>query len=194
MPARKDRMLILSGRRISGEMSALDKNVYVGVGSNIDPERHIVEALVRLRQRVRVTATSTFYWTAAVGPAGQPRFLNGIWPVATDLPARELKLEVLRGIEAKLGRTRTADKYAPRTIDLDIVLYGDEVIDEPDLRVPDPDIRKRAFIAVPLLELAPNLVLPDTGDELASLAIVQERRGLDAAGEFSERLRALLGR
>jgi 7,8-dihydro-6-hydroxymethylpterin-pyrophosphokinase len=84
---------------------------------------------------------------------------------------------------------RKADKYAARTIDLDIAVYDDAVIDEPDLRIPDPDIRSRPFIAIPLLELAPKLILPDTGERLSSLAIVKGREGLDPVYDFTEELR-----
>lgn len=136
---------------------------FVGVGSNIEPRRNIQAALVRLARRVRVTGVSTFYRTPALDRPDQPAFLNGVWRIETDLAPRALKLDVLRGIERSLGRVRTADRYAPRTIDLDLLLYGDLTVDEPDLRIPDPDIRKRPFIVVPLLELAPDLVMPDTG-------------------------------
>ncbi len=175
-------------------MSAVrEKNVFVSVGSNIDPEESIAEAIVRLRQRARVTATSTFYWTTPVGRPEQPRFLNGIWQIETSLPARQLKFDVLRGIESDLGRIRTADKYAPRTIDLDVVLYGRLVVDEPDLRIPDPDIRQRPFVAVPLLELAPDLILPDTGEKLAGLPVVRQAEGLEMAAALTARLRTILG-
>jgi len=106
---------------------------------------------------------------------------------------RDLKFGLLRRIEADLGRVRTADKYAARTIDLDILLYGDRIIDQPDLKVPDPDLRERAFLIVPLAELAPDVVLPDDGRAAAEAA-----RGVDGAGlvadiEFSERLRRRVG-
>jgi 7,8-dihydro-6-hydroxymethylpterin-pyrophosphokinase len=103
--------------------------------------------------------------------------------------ARYLKFEVLRGIEAELGRVRTEDKYAARTVDLDIAIYGDAVVSEPDLRIPDPDIRKRPFIAVPLLELAPFLMLPDTGEALSSLASAKARADLEPVSSFTARLR-----
>jgi len=146
---------------------------YVAVGSNVEPRTNIPAALRLLRRRVTVSAVSTFYRSAAVGPDGTPRadqpdFLNGVFQVRTPLAARELKFDVLRPIERELGRLRTADKYAPRTIDLDVLLYGESVIDEPDLSIPSPDL-SRPFVAVPLLELAPETVLPDTREPLACL-------------------------
>ena len=143
---------------------------YIAVGSNIQPEANIPAALDKLMSCVRVTASSTFYHTAALQRPGGPEFLNGVWQIETDLDARALKFTVLRRIEEELGRTRTADRYAPRTIDLDLLVYGSAAINEPDLRVPDPDIRSRPFLAAALLELAPELVLADSGERLAALA------------------------
>ncbi len=171
-------------------MFQAQKLVFVGVGSNIDPESHVVESLVRLCRCVQVMETSTFYWTAPIGKGGH--FLNGVWRITTDLSPDELKHTVLRGIESELGRVRSADRYAPRTIDLDVLLYGDMVVDEPGLRLPDPDIRTRPFIAIPLLELAPDLVLPDTGERLADLPVVQEAGHLETAAEVTAALRAVL--
>ncbi|MFW6158917.1 MAG: 2-amino-4-hydroxy-6-hydroxymethyldihydropteridine diphosphokinase [Planctomycetota bacterium] len=148
-------------------------DVYVAVGANIDPESNILAAFDRLARWVRVVATSSFYRTPALGRPEQPPFLNGVWQVATDVGPRPLKSRVLRAVESELGRVRTEDRYAARPIDLDIAVYGDLVIVERGLRIPDPDIRERAFLAVPLLELAPGLVLPDTGEALADLAVVR---------------------
>ncbi|MCX5795294.1 MAG: 2-amino-4-hydroxy-6-hydroxymethyldihydropteridine diphosphokinase [Elusimicrobia bacterium] len=131
---------------------------YIGLGSNMEPEASIPKALELLARQVRLEGLSTFRRTAPVGPAGQPEFVNGVARVSTDLPPRSLKFEVLRGIEAALGRRRGPDQYAPRTIDLDLLLYGDLVSDEPDLVLPDPDLRTRPFLAAALLELAPGLV------------------------------------
>jgi len=162
---------------------------YIAVGSNIHPETNIPAALDKLMRFVRVTASSTFYRTAPLSapgtPAGKgaratggnvgatsrgdPEFLNGVWRIETGLDARALKFTVLRRIEEELGRTRGTNRYAPRTIDLDLLIYGSMAINEPDLRVPDPDIRSRPFLAVPLLQLAPDLVLADNGERLADV-------------------------
>jgi 2-amino-4-hydroxy-6-hydroxymethyldihydropteridine diphosphokinase len=146
---------------------------YVAVGSNIEPRKNIPAALALLREHVTVAGVSTFYHSAAVGPDGrtnraQSDFVNGVFEVRATQAPRELKYGVLRRIEERLGRVRTADKFAPRTIDLDVALYGDDVIDEPDLKLPAPDIA-RPFVAVPLLELAPDLVLPHTHEPLSCL-------------------------
>jgi 2-amino-4-hydroxy-6-hydroxymethyldihydropteridine diphosphokinase len=162
---------------------------YIAVGSNIRPEENIPAALDRLRRAVRVTASSTFYRTAALDRPGDPDFLNGVWRIETELPACALKFDVLRRIEDALGRTRGADRYAPRTIDLDLLLHGEAVIAEPGLRIPDPDIRARVFLAVPLLELAPALVLPDTGESLASLPVARAGSGLTPDVSLTELLR-----
>jgi 2-amino-4-hydroxy-6-hydroxymethyldihydropteridine diphosphokinase len=191
---------------------------YVAVGSNIQPEANIPAALDRLLRAVRVAASSTFYRTpplvchghvplraraddatgsqqqTAAARATHPDFLNGVWLVETGLAARVLKFDVLRRIEEELGRKRLADKYAPRTIDLDLIVYGDAAIAEPDLRVPDPDIRSRAFVALPLLELSPELVLADTGERLAELPVALSRPQLRADREITDLLRERIGR
>lgn len=135
---------------------------YIGVGSNIRPEENIVAALAALRTQVSVTAASIFYRTAPLGGRDEGAYLNGVWRIVTSIPPRALKFDVLRRIEADLGRTRLEDAYAPRTIDLDLLLYGDLVLSEEDLQLPDPDICDRPFIAIPLAELASSLVLPGT--------------------------------
>lgn len=167
---------------------------YVAVGSNIQPEANIPAALDKLRRAARVTASSTFYRTAALDRPGDPDFLNGVWQIETDLSPHALKFDVLRRIEEELGRKRSADKYAPRTIDLDLIVYDNAAIAEPDLRVPDPDIRTRPFIALPLLELSPEVVLADTGERLAALPVVLSRPQLTADREVSDLLRERIGR
>ena len=133
---------------------------FIGIGSNIAPEKNIREALRRLAQSARIVSISTFYQEPAIGRPDERDFYNGVVAIDTDLPAAELKWNVLRTIEAALGRLRTADKYASRTIDLDLLLYGDFMLTSDELTLPDPDILKRAFVAIPLFEIAPELVLP----------------------------------
>jgi 2-amino-4-hydroxy-6-hydroxymethyldihydropteridine diphosphokinase len=162
---------------------------YIGVGSNIEPEVNIAQALELLVDRCRVTATSTFYRTPAIGRPDQPDYLNGVWRVETLLTPRDLKLGVLRPVEDRLGRIRGPDKYAPRTIDLDVLLCGREVLDEADCRVPAPEIRQRRFLMICLLELDPDLVLPDTNERLGSLLAWEEAKAFEPAAEFTRRLR-----
>lgn len=170
-------------------MSDTPVDAFIAVGSNIDPERNIGRALELLQQQVRVVASSTFYWTTPLGRTDQPRFLNGVWRVETGLSPGSLKFDVLRGIESKLGRVRTEDKYAPRPIDLDVILHGRLVLSGPDLQIPDPDIGCRPFIAVPLLELVPDLTMPDTGEPLAELVGRQTVMHLETAEEVTGWLR-----
>lgn len=138
--------------------------MYIGVGSNLSPGKYIEEALLLLQKRERVIATSKFYWNAAIGKTGEtsiaPPFLNGVWHIATAREALALKLEVLMVIEQQLGRVRKKDKYANRSIDLDILLYGDRVIASADIRVPDKDILTRPFVAIPLYEVCGDVCLP----------------------------------
>jgi dihydroneopterin aldolase/2-amino-4-hydroxy-6-hydroxymethyldihydropteridine diphosphokinase len=174
---------------------------YVAVGSNIDPENNIRAALAKLRRQVRVTAVSTFYRTPFLPPKGQraaappeqPPYVNGVWRIETDKDPRALKTQVLQRIEEDLGRRRGADKYAPRTIDLDLAVYGDRVLNEPGLQVPHPEIRERPFVAVPLLEIAPDLVLADTGEPLASLPVTRRTEDMQTLGEFTVDLRETAG-
>jgi len=138
---------------------------FIGVGSNIAPQENIREALRRLAQSVLIVSISTFYREPAIGRPDDPDFHNGVVEIDTDLAPITLKGKVLRGIEASLGRgrSRSLDKFASRTIDLDLLLYDDLVVSSAELTLPHPDILKRAFVAVPLYEIAPTLVLPGSG-------------------------------
>lgn len=166
---------------------------YIGIGSNVDPEASIGRALELVAQEVRLLGVSTFYRCQALGRPDQPEFLNGACRIATSLAPRPLKFDVLRGVERRLGRERSADKYAPRTIDLDILLYGNVTCDEDDLHIPDPEIRTRPFVAVPLLELAPDAVLPDTGERLADLPAARQGSRLRPDLPFTEHMRERYG-
>lgn len=161
---------------------------YIGVGSNIDPEANILRALRLLRRRVRIRGVSTFYLTEALGRPDQPAFINGILKVETDIPPAELKRSVLRNVEQELGRVRTGDKYAPRTIDLDILLYGDSVISAHGMHIPDSDIQARPFIAVPLCELSPELVMPGTGKSIRQVVEDLPARDMTPLVEYTSKL------
>jgi len=141
---------------------------YVGVGANVgDRERTIRAALQALPA---VVAVSQLRETEPVGVIDQPRFLNGAAALETELSPREL-LEVLLGVERELGRERR-ERWGPRTIDLDLLLYGGETIEEPGLTVPHPRLHERRFTLEPLLDLDPELVIPGRGrvaDVLAEL-------------------------
>jgi len=163
--------------------------VYISVGSNIEPEKNIPAALRLLKKEVSIKSVSTFYRTQPVGANGSPEFYNGAVLVDTGISPMDLKFQVLRRIEQTLGRTRGADPNAPRTIDLDIVLYGDLVMREPVLEIPDPDILTRPFVAIPIYEIAPELILPDTGLPLAHLVKRMNRDDMVPLDEFTDRLR-----
>jgi len=142
---------------------------YIGVGSNIEPAKNVMEAIRLLRQHTNVTAISTFYQTKAFGHTNTEPFYNGVIAITTDITPYELKCLVLRDIEKQLERKRSSDKYAPRPIDLDILLYNDYVIHEPDLVIPDPDIFTREFVARPLMELAGDIAIPGSGGMLSDI-------------------------
>lgn len=151
--------------------------VFITLGSNIEPEENLCEAVRLLGERFTILATSHVYETAPIDAAGQvsseqANFLNAAVLIETDLPPYSLKYEVLREIETQLGRVRTEDKYASRTIDLDIALYGYEIITNPGngLVIPDPDSLTRAHVALPLADLAPDFVHPITRETLAEVA------------------------
>jgi 2-amino-4-hydroxy-6-hydroxymethyldihydropteridine diphosphokinase len=144
--------------------------VLVALGSNIDGERNLREAVRRLSLYCRLAAVSPVYETAPVGNTEQPHFLNAAALIETDLTAAELKARVLRVIEQDMGRVRTDDKNAPRTIDLDIALFGDQVLDLGPRHIPDPDILRYPHIAVPLADLAPTMRHPEGGRTLQEIA------------------------
>ncbi|MDQ3894096.1 MAG: 2-amino-4-hydroxy-6-hydroxymethyldihydropteridine diphosphokinase [Actinomycetota bacterium] len=130
--------------------------------------RRALERLGRERG-VDVVAVSRFRETDPVGDLDQPKFLNAAAAVDTTLTARDL-LEILLATERKLGRERKGPRFGPRMIDLDLLLYGAEVIDEAGLQVPHPRLHERAFALEPLAELAPELVVPGRGTVTSLLA------------------------
>jgi 2-amino-4-hydroxy-6-hydroxymethyldihydropteridine diphosphokinase len=134
---------------------------YIGLGTNLgDRELNLRRALQRLEELGPVRASS-FRETDPVGVTDQPKFLNAAAELATESPPREL-LERLLEIERELGRDRAAERrWGPRVIDLDLLLFGEEVIDEPGLTVPHPHLTERRFVLEPLHELGPELRLPD---------------------------------
>jgi 2-amino-4-hydroxy-6-hydroxymethyldihydropteridine diphosphokinase len=146
---------------------------FVGIGSNLgEPERKIAAALEQLAAEdgIDLVAVSTLRETEPVGYLDQPNFLNGAARIETELPPREL-MERLLAIESRLGRLRgEGPRFGPRTIDLDLLLYGGETIDEPGLTVPHPRLAERRFALEPLAELAPGLEIPGVGPVQALLA------------------------
>ena len=148
---------------------------YVGLGSNIgDRERMLWSAvhMLTFNPEVDVAAVSSIRETDPVGLEDQPRFLNAAAAIDTELGPRAL-LDLLLSIERELGRTREGPRFGPRTIDLDLLLYGDEVVDEPGLAVPHPRLHERRFALEPLAELDPDLTVPEKGSVQALLAGVE---------------------
>ena len=144
---------------------------FVGIGSNVgDREAHLRGALELLAAEpgIEIVAVSQLRETKPVGPVEQSDFLNGAVRLSTDLPPRQL-LERLLAIEARLGRLRR-ERFGPRTIDLDLLVYGNEIVDEPGLTLPHPRLHERRFALEPVAELAPDLVIPGRGTVSALLS------------------------
>ena len=138
---------------------------YIALGSNLDhPLRQLRQARsaisdLRLTELLRC---SSVYQTDPLGYADQPDFYNAVCAVATDLSPQAL-LSALQGIEHTQGRVRLHGKNGPRTLDLDILLYADQVVKQPDLVIPHAHMLERAFVIIPLLEIAPDLIVPGAG-------------------------------
>ena len=142
---------------------------YVGLGANLgDRERSIRRAAELIGARRLSSIRETEPW----GYADQPLFLNAVAEVETRLEPRAL-LDELLAVERRLGRERSGPRYGPRTIDLDLLLYGDRVVDETGLAVPHPRLHERLFVLEPLAELAPSLEIPGNGTVQALLAGLQ---------------------
>jgi 2-amino-4-hydroxy-6-hydroxymethyldihydropteridine diphosphokinase len=148
---------------------------YVGLGSNLGDREETLRNAIELLGRepgFALRAVSTLRETDPVGVTEQPRFLNAVAELETAVPPREL-LDRLLAIERELGRERTEKRrWGPRVIDLDLLLYGDDVIDEEGLRVPHPRLAERRFVLEPLEELDPDLSLPD-GRRIKDLLALQ---------------------
>jgi 2-amino-4-hydroxy-6-hydroxymethyldihydropteridine diphosphokinase len=142
------------------------------MGSNIEPRSNMLAALDALFQHVEVLAASRLFATDAVADEPVPAFLNAAVEIGTTLSPARLKFDVLRAIEADLGRVRSEDRNAPRQIDLDIALFGDRVLQDEvtGLRIPDPDILRYAHVARPLADLAPERLHPVDGRSLREIA------------------------
>lgn len=164
------------------------ETAYIGAGSNIEPEKNLLEAL-RLLVPEGLKRVSTVYRTEPVGAPGQPSFYNCVAEVLTVRLPEELKYAVLRQVEEALGRRRDKEnKYSPRQIDLDLILYGGLEFSSDGLILPDPDIYTRPFLAIPLFELAPGLVLPG-GRGLKELAASLDAKGMEELGAYTARIR-----
>ena len=150
---------------------------FIGLGANLgDPETQVRRAFAALAElpRTRLLAASSLYRSAPVGVVAQLDFVNAVAEVETALTARAL-LEALLAEERRFGRTREFPN-APRTLDLDLLLYGDRVIAEPGLVVPHPRMHERAFVLAPLAEIAPDIAIPGKGRAAALLAACADQK------------------
>lgn len=156
-------------------MSAADVRAFVGLGSNLNgPAAQLRRALLELAElpHTRLIGHSPLYGSTPLGPPDQPHYVNAVAMLQTSLDAHSL-LEQLLAVEQRHGRER-GDRWGPRTLDLDLLLYGDEQIDSPRLQVPHPQMHRRAFVLVPLHDLAPDLALPGLGPLLDHMPDMQD--------------------
>jgi 2-amino-4-hydroxy-6-hydroxymethyldihydropteridine diphosphokinase len=166
--------LATAGERATGVDVA---RVYVSLGTNVDRERNLRAAVAELDARFAPVRVSQVYETRAVGFRGDP-FLNAVAGFDTSLELESL-LDVLRAIETRSGRTRTDKRYGPRTLDIDVLTYGGVIRDDDAMDVPRSDITRRAFVLVPLAQLAPDASHPVLGERYADLV---KRLKLDTSG------------
>jgi 2-amino-4-hydroxy-6-hydroxymethyldihydropteridine diphosphokinase len=154
------------------------KHAFIGIGSNLgDRQKNCLEAVEKLKGRrgCEFITCSRWYLTRPVGVEGQNWFVNGVACLAVEISAREL-LERLLSTEAGMGRVRT-EKWGPRVIDLDLLLYGMDIINEADLKIPHPLMHLRRFVLVPLAEVGPELIHPVLGKTVSQM--LQELGGED---------------
>ena len=161
-------------RRAAATVAILPRvtRAYVGLGGNLGNRQSAIRralALLGERPGVEVVLVSSLRETDPVGIVDQPPFLNGAAMIETSLGAAELLAELL-AVELQLGRVRDGRRFGPRTIDLDLLLYGDQVVDQPGLTVPHPRLHERSFALEPLAELDPDLCIPGRGSVAGLLA------------------------
>lgn len=162
-------------------MTSPDTVVFVSLGSNIEPEKNLAAAVGMLRAKCPILAVSAQYRTAPQGFTEQADFINMAVKLTTDLQPLAFKQQVLDAIEKALKRVRDpSNRNAPRTIDLDIALWNDQVFDygHKPWHVPDKDITRFAHVAIPLAEIAPDYVHPETGQTLRQIAAEFDSTGV----------------
>ena len=143
--------------------------VYLCLGSNLgEREKNLIQALTLLSQKVTLEKVSSIYETEPIGYKEQPFFLNLVCQISTNLSPQKL-LHLAKAIENEMGRVPSF-LNAPRPMDIDILLYDDQIINTQDLTIPHPDMTERAFVLIPLVEIAPAVIQPQAGQTIAELA------------------------
>ncbi len=142
----------------------------LSLGSNIEPEKNLPAAVRKLGRYGRVRQVSGVWQSPPLGNPGQPDYLNAALWLETSLSAGELKETAIAEVEARLGRVRGPDRNAPRTIDIDIMFFNNERLRIGERGIPDPEALERPFVAIPLAEIAPDYIHPETGETLAEIA------------------------
>lgn len=166
---------------------------FLSLGSNIDnPERNIIEAIRLLSNNVMVLKTSTVYLTEPLLNKSQHKFHNCVIKIQTDIEPQKLKTDVIKVIERKLGRRRSKDKYESRAIDIDLIAYGNLQLTTKDLVIPDPEIEERPFLAIPLYELEPKLILPAINKPIKEVAKRFESHHMVPLREYTEELQNII--
>lgn len=139
-----------------------EQEIYIGLGSNIEPEKNLPQALSMLSQVVKLKSHSSAWETPPAGTDIGPNFINAVALISTDYTANELRRQVLRQIESQLNRVRTSNQNAPRTIDLDIIIINQRIV--------DPHIWEQAYLAIPLVEIGVDLINPSENETLSQIA------------------------
>ena len=181
-------------RSVGVEVQRKEKEVkishaFIGIGSNINPEENILMCIELLKKQLTLATSSTFYQTMPIGNRNDPTYINGVVLIETKYSPESLKNLFLHPIEDKLGRVRTNDKFASRTIDLDILLYDDLVVKQDNLNIPDPDILERNFLVASLNEIAPQLIPPGWTKKFQDLKVNMTDQGIRALPELSDLIR-----
>ncbi|MFT5448754.1 MAG: 2-amino-4-hydroxy-6-hydroxymethyldihydropteridine diphosphokinase [Gammaproteobacteria bacterium] len=164
------------------------KRTFVSIGSNVERELHVRRAIDELRERFGTVLVSQVYETASVGFSGDP-FLNLVAGFDTDLELDEL-VDTLRGVETRNARHRTEKRYGPRTLDIEVLVFGDMICDEDPIELPRSEITRQAYVLLPLAELAPNAQHSVFGERYADMC---SRLNLDTSGMHPVELSLGLG-
>ncbi len=160
--------------------------VWVGIGSNVgDRNEHLEFAVRELAKLGKIARLSSIYETEPWGRKDQACFLNAVCALSVEDLDPFLFLEIVKGIESKAGRESDSSKWGPRSLDIDLLFWGDEVVDTDQLIIPHPEICSRRFVLVPILEIAPDLVHPTTGKKISEiLANCEDKCEVSKTGSF----------